>query len=136
MESANDKKVLIVDDDPDVLFVIGTALESEGYVCKEAQDGLDAIQKIYLDLPDVIILDFMMPKLDGHSVTIKLKEDPRTAKIPIVIITGKGNIKELLEIREDFKVAAYLEKPFRVSTLLEIMENLFSNKKVPTIENG
>ena len=113
------KRILIVDDEPEVLFVLKMALEKSGYIIEEAHDGEMALEKVGEKPPDAIVLDFMMPKLDGHSVNIKLKENPATAQIPVVIITGKGHLKELLVIREEFRVSAYLEKPFRVQTLIE-----------------
>ncbi|MCB4756619.1 MAG: response regulator [Elusimicrobia bacterium] len=123
----NQKTILIVDDEPDVVFVLKMALEKNGYKTVEASNGLEALEKVHIQHPDAIILDLMMPKLDGHSVNLKLKEDPRTAHIPVIVVTGKGHLKELLDIREDLKVTAYLEKPFPVSLLLEKLGEIFKS---------
>jgi CheY-like chemotaxis protein len=120
METENTgKRILIVDDEPDIVFVLTTALKKNGYRTEEAFNGLDALEKIRTSPPDAVVMDVMMPKMDGSSVNLKLKEDPQTAGIPVIIITGKGHFKELLDIHEGVNVAAYLEKPFPISLLLE-----------------
>ena len=118
------KTILVVDDEPDIVFVLTTALKKNGYRTEEAFNGLEALEKIRLHAPDAMIMDIMMPKLDGHAVNLQLKEDPATAGIPVIIITGKGHFKELLGIHEGVNVAAYLEKPFPISLLLEKLRNI------------
>ena len=113
------KAVLVVDDEPDIVFVLTTALQKHGYKTDTASNGKEALKKIRASMPDAVVMDIMMPKMDGGSVNIALKEDPRTASIPVVIITGKGHFRELLDIREGVNVAAYLEKPFPISLLIE-----------------
>ncbi len=120
--------ILVVDDEPDVRYVLNAALTRRGYVVEEAHDGMMALEAVEKRIPDVIVLDLMMPKLDGHSVNMRLKDNPKTAGIPVVVITGKGHLKELLEIREDLKVAAYIEKPFRIPTLLECLDGILMKK--------
>ena len=83
-------KILVVDDDVDVLSVLETVLVASGYTTVLSPDGEDALNKVSSEKPDLIILDLMLPKLDGHSVNIKLKEDPKTANIPVIIITAYG----------------------------------------------
>src|SRR5687767_3075440 len=112
------KSVMVIDDEADIRFLLRAALEGAGFRVEEASNGVDALEKIHRHHPDAVILDLMMPRLDGHSVNLRLKEHPATARIPVIIITGRGHLKELLDIREDLKVAAYLEKPFQVATLL------------------
>lgn len=112
-------KILIVDDEKDIVFVLRMALQKEGYATDEANDGIEALQRVAIEKPDLILLDLMMPKMDGYSVNIKLKENKETADIPIIVATGKGQLKELLQIREELKVTDYLEKPFTVKMLLE-----------------
>ncbi len=75
------KKILIVDDEKDIVDIVSMYLEKEGYEPIEAYDGIEALEKIISDKPDLIILDIMMPKLDGHSLNIKLKENPETKEI-------------------------------------------------------
>ena len=120
------RRILVVDDEPDIVFVLNTALRKAGYLTEDACNGVEALSKIRECPPDAIVMDIMMPKLDGRSVNLKLKEDPRTAAIPVIIITGKGRFRELLDIYEGVNVAAYLEKPFPIPLLLEKLRAIFS----------
>lgn len=118
------KKILLVDDERDIVYILKAALEKKGYEVIEAYDGIEALEKTAAHKPDAILLDIMMPRLDGYSVNLRLKENPETANIPVIVITGRGHIKELLKLREELSVAAYLEKPFPVSALLEKVEEI------------
>ena len=123
------KKILIVDDEHDIVIILKMALEKEGYEVEEAFDGVEALEKVTLFKPDLILLDIMMPKMDGHSVNLKLKEVEATSKIPVIIITGRGQLKELIQARQEISIAAYMEKPFTVSMLIgKIKEALGENK--------
>ncbi|MBN1823697.1 MAG: response regulator [Endomicrobiales bacterium] len=113
------KRILIVDDEKDIVLVLKIALKKEGFEISEAYDGLEALEKVNAEKPDLILLDIMMPKMDGHSVNLKLKENPETARIPVIVITGRGQLKELIQAREGLTIVAYLEKPFTVASLLE-----------------
>lgn len=112
------KKILIVDDERDIVVILKLALGKEGYEVIEAFDGLEALEKAAEVKPDLILLDIMMPKMDGLSVNLKLKEDTATAKIPVIVITGRGQFKELIDARKDIEIYAYLEKPFTVAMLM------------------
>ncbi|MEK7767958.1 MAG: response regulator [bacterium] len=112
------KTILIVDDEPDVVTTLAYALEAAGYGVRRAFDGLQALESIAKEKPDAILLDLMMPNMDGHSVNIRLKSDPSTASIPVMVMTARAQLKELIEVRKDLQVAAYLEKPFRVKDLI------------------
>lgn len=117
-------KILVVEDEHDIVEVVRMGLEKEGYEVDAAYDGVEALEKIKLNKPDLIVLDIMLPKLDGYSVNLKLKENPETKSIPVVVITGRVHLKELLEIREEITVAAYLEKPFPLKLLVEKIKEL------------
>ena len=118
MEAKMKHKILIVDDERDIVVILKLALEKEGYYVIEAYDGLEALEKVAQNKPDIILLDIMMPKMDGHSVNLKLKENKETAGIPVIVITGRGQLKELIQSRQEISIVAYLEKPFTVSMLL------------------
>jgi CheY-like chemotaxis protein len=122
------KKILVVDDEKDVIYILEDALKKEGYDIESASDGVEALEKVSRFMPDLIILDIMMPKLDGHSVNLKLKESTATAKIPVIFITAYGQLKELLDTREEFPVAGYIEKPFPVSTIIGKVKELLGDK--------
>lgn len=121
-------KILIADDEKDVIFVLENALIKEGYKVISASDGVEALQKVAAEKPDLILLDIMMPRLDGHSVNVKLKENPKTANIPVIVITAFGHLKKLLEIREELTVTAYLEKPFPVLRLSKKIKEILEKK--------
>ena len=82
-------RLLVVDDDPDVLEMIGQLLEERPYVVNTAVDGLDALEQIEQDKPDAILLDLMMPRLDGFGMLAQLRQNPATVDIPVIIITAK-----------------------------------------------
>lgn len=123
------KKILVVDDEKDIVEIISMYLEKEGYEVAGADNGFVALDKIISEKPDLVILDIMMPKLDGHSLNIKLKENPETKGIPVIVITGKGHLREIITAREDVTVADYLEKPFQMNELLEKMKKIFDKKQ-------
>ena len=119
------KKILVVDDEKDVVFVISISLIRAGYTTIVAYDGLEALELITNEKPDLVILDIMMPKLDGYSVKNKLKEHPETKNIPVIVMTGKGNTKEAIILKEDTTIAHYFEKPFDMSELINKVNDVF-----------
>jgi CheY-like chemotaxis protein len=118
------RMVLIVDDEPDVVFVLKTALEKGGYRTESAAGGAEALTKAVAVRPDAIILDIMMPGMDGLEVNWRLKRDPATRDVPVFIMTGKGRVEEVLDLRERASIAAYLEKPFPVARLLQKLKEV------------
>lgn len=118
------KKILVVDDERDIVEVIQMSLQKNGYSVETAYDGVEALEKIESDKPDLVVLDIMLPKLDGYSVNLKLKENPETENLPVIVITGRGHLKELLQIREEITVSAYLEKPFPLKLLVDKIKEL------------
>ncbi|MFZ5944748.1 MAG: response regulator transcription factor [Bacillota bacterium] len=119
------KKILIVDDEPSLRFLISSALEDEGYYISEAADGLEAYDLIRKQKPDLIILDVMMPGMTGIELCEKLKKDLVTKNIIILMLTAKGQLQDKIESE---KVGAdyYLRKPFSPIGLLEIVDGLLN----------
>lgn len=111
------KHVLIVDDDPDILDVLRLILPEEEYEVVEAHDGQEALDKVYERPPDLIILDYIMPKLDGRLVCQKLKKDVLLRHLPIVMLTGKGEVKDKVK-GLDAGADDYIVKPFEPEELL------------------
>jgi DNA-binding response OmpR family regulator len=111
------KKILIVDDEPDVRDVIRIILESENYETQEASNGAEGLEKISKRPPDLIILDFMMPKMNGPDVCQALKKDLLLRHIPIIMLTGRG---ELADKVKGINAGAddYILKPFEPTELL------------------
>ena len=116
-------KILVVDDDPDVLEAITTVLEGvDEYDVRTARDGLQCIQAIREDLPDLVILDLLMPRMDGFAVVRDLRENPRYRKLPIMILTSVREDASYrryeLETGLAMDVQDYIEKPMRSTELL------------------
>ena len=118
-------KILVVDDDPEIREAISLILEANGYNVVTAQDGIDGLNKLKVDKPDLMILDLLMPRLDGFGVCKELK-DPRWAKcgrIPIIILSSvredASKRRYELETGVQLDVADYVEKPIEHTVLLE-----------------
>jgi CheY-like chemotaxis protein len=123
-------KILIVDDERDIVVILKLALEKEGYEVFEAYDGKEALEKLPQAKPDLILLDIMMPTMDGYTMNVKLKDNPETASIPVIVITGRGLLKELMKQSKDAAISGYLEKPFTVAKLLSDIKNVLADKKI------
>jgi CheY-like chemotaxis protein len=117
------KKILVVDDDRDDLKMVSMILEPEGYEVVTAENGNEALRKVETDAPDLILLDVMMPELDGFAACAKLKSSPKSRGIPIVLLTGvaKQITKTRYPIDGVLRAEAddYLEKPLEPKALLE-----------------
>jgi CheY-like chemotaxis protein/phosphoribosyl 1,2-cyclic phosphodiesterase len=116
--------ILVADDDPDVLAVIVETLEPEGYRVLTAGDGTVALDLARKERPDIVVLDWMMPGLDGLSVCRELRQDddPRVARIPVVVITGRSDAQDTAA-GFDAGVTDYLTKPFKPSHLLARLQS-------------
>jgi DNA-binding response OmpR family regulator len=129
------KKILIVDDDPDILEALTMILESQGYEVATAQDGIEGLASLKAEKPDLMILDLLMPKMDGFAVCKEL-QDPRWSKykdIPILILTSvreeSSRRRYELETGLELDVDDYVEKPVSPDTLLERIGKLIKNKE-------
>lgn len=117
------KKIIIVDDEPDILKTIEIFLKGEGFNVITAADGITALDKIRRERPDLVILDIMLPKLDGYKVCRMLKFDSKFKTIPVVILTARAqevDEKKAKEVHAD----AYITKPFQPDVLLEKIKSL------------
>ena len=116
--------ILVADDDPDVLAVIVETLEPEGYRVLTAGDGTVALDLARKERPDIVVLDWMMPGLDGLTVCRKLRQDDdaRLARIPVVLITGRSDAQDTAA-GFDAGVTDYLTKPFKPSHLLARLQS-------------
>lgn len=127
------RSVLIVDDDAEIRMMLSMLMEMEGWRVIEAQDGLDAINKIEGQQPDAIVLDVMMPNMDGLTFCKSLRGKPETAEIPIVMLSGKPT---LAAMKEGLRAGAtiYLTKPPDLDELLRHLNQL--TKPLVTGGNG
>lgn len=120
---ADKKRILITDDDPVILRLLQVNLELEGYDVLLAHHGEEAYEIAQAEHPDLVILDIMMPKLDGYQTCEKLKATDSTKDIPVVFLSAKAQQTDI-ERGKSFGVAEYLTKPFDPSDLLEVVERL------------
>ncbi len=117
-------KILVVDDDPSLLRQISFRLKKrDGYVVFEAKNGLNGLTKARKQNPDLIILDWMLPDIQGPEVLNELKNDPKTSTIPVLMLTGKNKIGEI-EQAFDLGADAYLTKPFSLQNMADKVADL------------
>lgn len=126
-------KLLVVDDDPDILDAITTILGTQPYAIDTARDGVECVDKVRRDIPDLIILDLLMPKKDGFAVVRELRENPKYAKIPILILTSvredASRRRYELETGLAMDVQDYVEKPISPMDLLDRVKKLLESSK-------
>ena len=128
-------KILIVDDDPDILEALTLILESQGYQVVTARDGANGLASLKAEKPDLMILDLLMPKMDGFAVCKEL-QDPRWTKfknIPILVLTSVREDacrrRYELETSMELDVDDYIEKPVSPDILLQRVERLVKKKQ-------
>ena len=118
------KKILVIEDDVDLNTVIELNLQKEGYITDHAYDGEEALKKVEEFQPDLIILDVMLPKLNGVEFNTKLKSNPKTKNIPIIALTGKLGTKELFTVNNQLTVSAFFYKPVLMKDILAEIKKL------------
>lgn len=109
-------KILIVDDEMDTLLPLKRSLETEEYIVLEAYEGNEAMRKSKAEIPDLIILDLMLPGMDGYEVCSRLKKDARTENIPIIMLTARDEVRDKVEGLE-IGADDYVTKPFNLNEL-------------------
>jgi CheY-like chemotaxis protein len=116
--------VLVVDDDPDILDAICDILEGEGYRVARARHGVEALERVEAEPPAIILLDLMMPVMDGLAFAQALRERPGKEGIPIVVISADGNPQRAASV----DAAGYLAKPFDIDALLSQVAQMTSTQ--------
>jgi CheY-like chemotaxis protein len=120
---ATEKRVLVADDDPVILRLIQVNLELEGYQVLTANNGEEAVETATAEHPDLVILDIMMPRMDGYQACEQLKSETATQDIPIVFLSAKAQQADI-EKGKSFGVEEYLTKPFDPTELLAVVDRL------------
>ncbi|MBF0619971.1 MAG: response regulator [Candidatus Omnitrophica bacterium] len=108
-------KVLVIDDEPGVLNLLQKRLEANGYAVVTAVDGIDGMRKMRAELPDLAILDVMMPEMDGFSLLKEIRSVEALKGIPIIVTTAKEELGELFRMEG---VAGFFPKPFRAEDVI------------------
>jgi CheY-like chemotaxis protein len=125
-------KILIVDDDPDMRLAIGSVLQSRSYQVIEASDGFEALRKLKEERPDMMLLDLLMPGMDGFSVVRELENSQEKGypDIPVLVISSvreeASHRRYQLEVGRRLAVDDYIEKPIEPFVLLQRVEKLLS----------
>jgi two-component system, OmpR family, alkaline phosphatase synthesis response regulator PhoP len=122
------KKVLLVDDEIDLVETIRFSLENEGFTVLVSYDGEDALNQARKENPDLILLDLMLPKLDGYKVCRLLKFDERYKHIPILMLTAKTQEKDKI-LGKETGADEYITKPFEIENLLEKVNSYLRKKE-------
>ena len=117
------KRILVVDDEEDIVKLVKMYLEYHHYEVITAKDGQEGLEKVKTEKPDLIVLDLMLPKMNGYKVCGLLKKDTRYAKIPVVMFTAKAQEKDV-KLGQEVGADAYITKPFEPEVLLAKIKEL------------
>jgi two-component system alkaline phosphatase synthesis response regulator PhoP/two-component system response regulator VicR len=120
------KKILAVDDERHIVRLVQVTLERAGYQVVPAFDGKEALKKVDSERPDLIVLDVMMPYMDGFEVLKRLKSNPATANIPVIMLTAKAQDADVFHGWSS-GVDCYLTKPFNPMELLTFIKRIFES---------
>lgn len=125
-------KILIIDDDPDFVEATKVVLESKPYAVVTALSGEEGLKKAREERPDAILLDIIMPLIDGFAVADRLKKDPQLARIPVLILTSfsqkRGETSISVSQGLSLQVEDYLDKPVKPKELLRRVANLLKKR--------
>jgi two-component system response regulator VicR len=121
-------KIMVVDDEPDVVDLVKLVLESDGFNVVTAYSGKEALDKIDREMPDLVLLDIMMPQMDGWEVYSRIRANPKTANIPVAMLTAKSQSIDKMIGLHVVKVDDYITKPFGRSELLERVKRILKEK--------
>ena len=118
-------KVLVVDDEVYILHILDFILGAENYDVITAMNGEQALEKVRDEKPDLIVLDIMMPKLDGYETCRLIKSDPKTKAIPVILLTAKGREVDQ-KLGREVGASDYITKPFSPSKLIDRVQSILS----------
>jgi len=124
----DDPKVLLVDDEQDLVDSLRQDLQAQGYAVLTAQDGNSALELARKEMPQLILLDLMLPGLDGYRVLKLLKSDERYRKIPVLVITARADVSDLTQAIE-CGADGCLVKPLKLDVLLDRVHALIGERR-------
>ncbi len=126
MSEMTGRRVVYIEDDQEMIDLVVLILTRRGYQVKGAQGGRNGLEIIFQEPPDLILLDLMMPGLDGWEVYQQLKANDKTKNIPVIIVTAKAQAIDRVLGLHIAKVDDYLSKPFRPQELIDSVERVLS----------
>ncbi|MBC7329391.1 MAG: response regulator [bacterium] len=127
------KKILVVDDERPIVRLVQVNLEHAGYEVVTAYDGKEALEKVEQEKPDLIILDVMMPQMDGFEVMQRLQANPKTRDIPVIMLTAKAQDADVFRGWQS-GVTLYLTKPFSPFELISFVRRIFRSLEEEEVE--
>ena len=119
-------RILVVEDEESLLKLESILLSSKGYSVTGVMDGRSALEEVRANRPDLVILDIMLPEIDGFEVCRQIKEDPETRQIPVLILTAKKNSQDLAR-GQQVGCDAYITKPFKSVKVLDKVQELLGS---------
>jgi DNA-binding response OmpR family regulator len=126
------KRILVVDDEIYIVHILEFSLTMEGYTVLTASDGEEALRVIERESPDLVVLDIMMPKLDGYEVTRRLRQDDGTRHLPVILLSANGRPVDR-EAGLQAGADDYITKPFSPRKLLERIRDLLERSEVKKV---
>ncbi len=117
------EKILIVEDEESLLKLESILLTTKGYLVRGATTGTAALEAIAEEKPDLVLLDIMLPGLDGFSVCEKIKQNPETSNIPVILLTAKKTPEDLAR-GEAVGADQYITKPFKSAMVMDVIDRL------------
>lgn len=109
------KKVLVIDDDPNIVELIKNRLSVNGYQVVTAYDGEQGLEQVSAEKPNLVIVDVLMPKMDGYTFVRTLRKQEETRELPVIVVTAKDKMRDLFELEG---IRDYLIKPYQSEDLL------------------
>lgn len=129
MNENESKRILCIEDESEMIDLMRLILSRRGYVVEGATGGKEGLKKVRKELPDLVLLDLMMPDLDGWEVYQQMKADENTKDIPVIVVTAKAQSIDKVLGLHIAKVDDYIAKPFNPKDLLSSIDKVFNDKK-------
>jgi CheY-like chemotaxis protein len=127
-ETTSRPRILCVEDEAGMLDLLRLILEAAGYVFLSAADGLEGLEMMRREQPDLVLLDLMLPKVDGAEVLLRKKKDPQIREIPVIAVTALASPFDQLMWKRHTEIKDYVTKPFKRKDLLETIEQVLARK--------
>ncbi|RME91577.1 MAG: response regulator [Anaerolineae bacterium] len=129
MSTQSTKRILCIEDEPEMIDLIRLILSRRGFEVIGASGGVDGLQKVRAEMPDLVLLDLMMPDMDGWEVYQQMKADEKTKNIPVIVVTAKAQSIDKVLGLHIAKVDDYITKPFSPQELLASVENVLARSE-------
>lgn len=132
---AQKKKILVVDDEPYIVRVVQANLMVEGYEVVAAYDGLEALQRLQEEKPDLVLLDVMMPEMDGWAVLERIRSNPETENLPVIMLTALAQDTDI-ERGTLLGCDVYITKPFEPRDLVNAVRRMLEGMEEERLLRG